>query len=163
MPALPPPSQDPAAQSPFLARTLSLSACFPTALTLPGCPETKQHLMIDLDSTWQGGTAAASRYNPSCWDHLAFSRARRETFPLCQGPAYVWLPGPGRSQPSTPTSSQQCVLGYRQSPAFSSMLSTFGSLLSTDMRENVVPGQHCRQSLEVQKSACMFTLNNIIR
>lgn len=73
-----------------------------SSLILPICSENKQHLMIDLGSTWQEGTKAASRYSSSCWDHLAFSTARRATFLLPQGPVYVWLPGWGRSQSSTP-------------------------------------------------------------
>lgn len=68
--------------------------CFLTALVLTVHTENKQHLMVNLGSTWQRGTTAASRYNPSCWDHLAFNG--------CQGPVCLWLPGPGRSQSSTP-------------------------------------------------------------
>lgn len=43
--------------------------------------------MIDLGSTWQGGTTATPRYNLLCWVHLAIGRARRATCFLCQGPA----------------------------------------------------------------------------
>lgn len=102
VPALTAPSQDPAGQNCLnsLPQCL-LPHCPDTALILPVYPENKQHQMINLGSTWQEGTTAASRYNSSCWNHLAFSRARRATL-LHQGPVYVWLPGPWRSQSSTP-------------------------------------------------------------
>lgn len=97
-----PATTQPRPSSTELAWILSFSVCFLTALILPVCPENKQHLMINLGSTWQGGTTAASKHNSSIWDNFAFSRARRATFLLCQGPVCVCLPGPGRSQSSIP-------------------------------------------------------------
>lgn len=104
-------------------RPKPLHRCTPRGLTLPICPENMQHLRIDLGSTRQGGATAASRCNPSCWDHLAFSRARGATCLLCQGPASAAAP-PGEIavQHSLPemcfgveaVSSPLCNAGYIQ-------------------------------------------------
>ena len=136
-----------------------LHRCMPRGLILPICPENMQHLMTDLGSTWQGGTTAASRYNPLCWDHLAFSRARRATCLLCQGPASA----AARPRQVAIQHSHFLTATCFGVQAVSSPLCNAGYIQPEHRYEGVVPGPCCGKSLEVQKSVCTFTLNNNIR
>jgi len=86
----------------------------PGCLTLPICPENMQCLMIDLGSTQQGGTAAASRQNPLCWDHLAFSRAGRATCLLSQGTSCCSCPARGNPALPVPHSNASTGTGSVQ-------------------------------------------------